>query len=88
MTCNVVTCNDESAVHAQLSGKVPPDELAVRPYLSFQYNRLEKRGYSAVSVKKHLFGGDTINFFEDFLVDSKKSINFAPFLKAKHVLLF
>ncbi len=40
------------------------------------------------SVKKHIFLGSVINFFEKVFVDSKISINFAPFLKAKHVLLF
>ena len=40
------------------------------------------------SVKKHIFRGGVIIFSEKVLVDSEKSINFAPFLKAKHVLLF
>ncbi len=39
-------------------------------------------------VKKHSFGGGNEKKLEKVFVNSKISINFAPFLKAKHVLLF
>ncbi len=39
-------------------------------------------------VKKHSFWGGNEKKLEKVFVNSKISINFAPFLKAKHVLLF
>lgn len=39
-------------------------------------------------VKKHGFCAENIKKKKKVFVNSKISINFAPFLKAKHVLLF
>ncbi len=39
-------------------------------------------------VKKHIFSCERHKKIEKVFDNSKISINFAPFLKAKHVLLF